>query len=35
MTAERRSSFMVQQTPHFAMLVFRVLAARLRAMNAR
>ena len=32
---ERRFSFMVQQTPNFAMHVLRTLAHRLRAMNAR
>jgi CRP/FNR family transcriptional regulator, cyclic AMP receptor protein len=32
---ERRFLFMVQQTPHFALRVMRVMSARLRAMNAR
>ena len=32
---ERRLNFMVQQTPGFAMHVFRTLARRLRAMNER
>lgn len=32
---ERRFLFMVQQTPHFALRVMKVMSARLRAMNAR
>jgi CRP-like cAMP-binding protein len=32
---ERRFMFMVQQTPHFALRVMRVMSARLRAMNAQ
>lgn len=32
---ERRFLFMVQQTPHFALRVMRVMSARLRAMNER
>ena len=32
---ERRFLFLVQQTPHFALRVMRVMSARLRAMNAR
>lgn len=32
---ERRFSFMVQQTPNFALEVMRVIAERLRAMNQR
>ncbi|MGE0385906.1 MAG: cyclic nucleotide-binding domain-containing protein [Gammaproteobacteria bacterium] len=30
---ERRFMFLVQQTPHFSLLVMRVLAARLRRMD--
>lgn len=32
---EKRFLFMVQQTPHFALRVMKVMSARLRAMNAR
>lgn len=32
---EKRFLFLVQQTPHFALRVMRVMSARLRAMNAR
>jgi CRP-like cAMP-binding protein len=32
---ERRFLFMVQQTPHFALRVMKIMSARLRAMNAR
>jgi CRP-like cAMP-binding protein len=32
---ERRFRFLVQQTPHFALDVMKVIADRLRAMNAR
>ena len=32
---QRRFSFLVQQTPHFAIKVMRVMSARLRAMNVR
>lgn len=32
---EKRFLFMVQQTPHFALRVMRVMSARLRAMNTR
>ena len=32
---ERRFLFWVQQTPHFALRVMRVMSTRLRAMNAR
>ena len=32
---ERRFLFLVQQTPHFAIRVMRVMSARLRAMNTR
>jgi CRP/FNR family cyclic AMP-dependent transcriptional regulator len=32
---ERRFLFMVQQTPHFALRVMRIMSARLRAMNAQ
>ena len=32
---ERRFLFMVQQTPHFALRVMKVMSARLRAMNVR
>jgi CRP/FNR family cyclic AMP-dependent transcriptional regulator len=32
---ERRFLFMVQQTPHFALRIMRVMSARLRAMNMR
>jgi CRP-like cAMP-binding protein len=33
--AERRFMFMVQQTPHFALQIMKVMAERLRRMNAR
>ena len=32
---ERRFLFMVQQTPHFALQIMKVMADRLRKMNAR
>jgi CRP/FNR family transcriptional regulator, cyclic AMP receptor protein len=32
---ERRFLFMVQQTPHFALRVMKVMSTRLRAMNAQ
>lgn len=32
---EKRFLFMVQQTPHFALLIMKVMADRLRRMNAR
>jgi CRP/FNR family transcriptional regulator, cyclic AMP receptor protein len=32
---EKRFLFMVQQTPHFALRVMKVMSARLRAMNTR
>jgi len=32
---ERRFSFLVQQTPNFALQVMKLIADRLRAMNAR
>jgi CRP/FNR family transcriptional regulator, cyclic AMP receptor protein len=33
--SEKRFLFMVQQTPHFALQVMKVMADRLRKMNAR
>ena len=33
--SERRFLFMVQQTPHFALQIMKVMADRLRKMNAR
>jgi len=32
---EKRFMFLIQQTPHFALQVMRVMAERLRRMNAR
>jgi CRP-like cAMP-binding protein len=32
---EKRFLFMVQQTPHFALQIMRVMADRLRTMDAR
>jgi len=32
---EKRFLFMVQTTPHFALLIMKVMADRLRRMNAR
>jgi CRP-like cAMP-binding protein len=32
---EKRFTFMVQQTPHFALQIMRVMAERLRRMDAR
>jgi hypothetical protein len=32
---EKRSVFLVHQTPHFAIEVMRVMADRLRRMNAK
>ena len=32
---EKRFLFMVQQTPHFALQIMRVVAERLRRMDAR
>jgi len=32
--SEKRFTFLVQQTPHFALLVMRVMAERLRRMDA-
>jgi CRP/FNR family transcriptional regulator, cyclic AMP receptor protein len=33
--SEKRFLFMVQQTPHFALQIMKVMADRLRKMNAR
>jgi len=33
--SERRFTFMVQQTPHFALQIMKVMAERLRRMDAR
>ena len=33
--SEKRFTFMVQQTPHFALQIMKVMAERLRRMDAR